>query len=78
MTSVRSSSVPPGFVPLRTIGEFIAVNVASFCDMLLPLTAHRRVREIAQRFLPTISLQMRPGPASLCRFGLTVQGSRAS
>ena len=32
--------------------------MASFCDMLLPLTAHRRVPEISQRFLPTISLQV--------------------
>jgi uncharacterized protein (TIGR00369 family) len=32
--------------------------MASFCDMLLPVTAHRRVPEIAQRFLPTINLQI--------------------
>ena len=32
--------------------------MATFCDMLLPLTAHRRVPEISKRFLPTISLQI--------------------
>lgn len=32
--------------------------MASFCDMLLPLVAHRQVPEIGRRFLPTISLQM--------------------
>jgi uncharacterized protein (TIGR00369 family) len=32
--------------------------MASFCDMLLPLTAHRLVPEIARRFLPTVSLQI--------------------
>lgn len=32
--------------------------MATFCDMLLPLAAHRLVPEIARRFLPTISLQI--------------------
>jgi uncharacterized protein (TIGR00369 family) len=32
--------------------------MASFCDMLLPLTAHRKSAQIAQRFLPTINLQI--------------------
>ena len=32
--------------------------MATFCDMLLPLMAHRRVPEISKRFLPTISLQV--------------------
>jgi len=32
--------------------------MASFCDMLLPLTVHRRVSTISRRFLPTISLQI--------------------
>jgi uncharacterized protein (TIGR00369 family) len=97
--------VPPGFKPLTTVGEFIAVNgpiyllhdgdrvqlgfrvearhtnplgichggmMASFCDMLLPLTAHRRVGDISERFLPTISLQvdyLAPSP-----LGAWVQG----
>jgi uncharacterized protein (TIGR00369 family) len=46
--------------------------MATFCDMLLPLTAHRRVPEISKRFLPTISLQidyLAPSP-----LGAWVQG----
>ncbi len=46
--------------------------MASFCDMLLPLVAHRRVPEIAGRFLLTVSLQvdyLGPAPS-----GAWVQG----
>ncbi|HEY0857142.1 MAG TPA: PaaI family thioesterase [Albitalea sp.] len=46
--------------------------MASFCDMLLPMTAHRRVSELSRRFLPTISLQidyLAPSP-----LGAWVQG----
>ena len=32
--------------------------LASFCDMLLPLTVHRKSAEVGRRFLPTISLQI--------------------
>ncbi len=32
--------------------------MASFCDMLLPVTVHRKSAEIGLRFLPTISLQL--------------------
>jgi len=32
--------------------------MASFCDMLLPLSVHRKSTEVGQRFLPTISLQI--------------------
>ncbi len=32
--------------------------MASFCDMLLPMTAHKRAPEVSDRFLPTISLQV--------------------
>lgn len=32
--------------------------MATFCDMLLPLSAHRKSAEIGQRFLPTINLQI--------------------
>ncbi|MCU0969216.1 MAG: PaaI family thioesterase [Rubrivivax sp.] len=32
--------------------------IATFCDMLLPIVAHRRVHAIAERFLPTIGLQV--------------------
>ena len=46
--------------------------MATFCDMLLPLTAHRKSAEVADRFLPTISLQidyLAPAP-----LGAWVQG----
>jgi uncharacterized protein (TIGR00369 family) len=32
--------------------------MASFCDMLLPMSAHRKSAELGHRFLPTISLQI--------------------
>lgn len=32
--------------------------MASFCDMLLPLSAHRKDPAVSARFLPTISLQI--------------------
>ena len=32
--------------------------MASFCDMLLPISVHRKSPEIGQRFLPTISLHI--------------------
>jgi uncharacterized protein (TIGR00369 family) len=32
--------------------------LASFCDMLLPLSAHRTSAEVGRRFLPTVSLQL--------------------
>ena len=32
--------------------------MASFCDMLLPLSVHRKSAEVGNRFLPTISLQI--------------------
>jgi uncharacterized protein (TIGR00369 family) len=32
--------------------------MASFCDMLLPLSAHHKVESLSNRFLPTISLQL--------------------
>lgn len=31
---------------------------ASFCDMLIPLSVHRKSPELGRRFLPTISLQL--------------------
>ena len=46
--------------------------MATFCDMLLPLTVHRKSTEVADRFLPTISLQidyLAPAP-----LGAWVQG----
>ena len=32
--------------------------LASFCDMLLPMSAHRKSEAVRNRFLPTISLQI--------------------
>lgn len=32
--------------------------MASFCDMLMPLSVHRKSAEVGRRFLPTISLQI--------------------
>lgn len=32
--------------------------LASFCDMLLPLSVHRKSAEVGRRFLPTVSLQL--------------------
>ena len=32
--------------------------MATFCDMLLPLSVHRKSQAVATRFLPTISLQI--------------------
>ena len=46
--------------------------MASFCDMLLPLSVHRKRDQVADRFLPTISLQidyLAPAP-----LGAWVQG----
>jgi len=46
--------------------------MASFCDMLLPLSIHRRRPDIGMRFLPTINLQidyLAPAP-----LGAWVQG----
>lgn len=46
--------------------------MASYCDMLLPISAHRKSAEVGQRFLPTINLQIDYlGPAPL---GAWVQG----
>lgn len=46
--------------------------LASFADMLLPITVHRKSKEVGLRFLPTISLQvdyLAPAP-----LGAWVQG----
>ncbi len=46
--------------------------LASFCDMLLPLSVHRKSPEVGNRFLPTINLQidyLAPAP-----MGAWVQG----
>lgn len=47
--------------------------MATFCDMLLPWSVHRKSSAIGRRFLPTISLQVDyMGPSPL---GAWVQGS---
>jgi len=46
--------------------------MASFCDMLLPISVHRKSPEVGMRFLPTINLQidyLAPAP-----LGAWVQG----
>lgn len=56
----------------NTMGICHGGMMATFCDMVLPLMAHWRVREISQRFLPTVSLQidyLAPSP-----LGAWVQG----
>ena len=46
--------------------------MATFCDMLLPMSIHRLSPEVGNRFLPTVSLQIDYlGPAAL---GTWVQG----
>ena len=40
------------------MGNLHGGMMASFCDMLLPLSVHRQSAEVAHRFLPTISLQI--------------------
>ena len=40
------------------MGHLHGGMMASFCDMLLPLSAHRKVDTLAHCFLPTISLQI--------------------
>ena len=40
------------------MGNLHGGMMASFCDMLLPLSVHRQNAEVADRFLPTISLQV--------------------
>jgi uncharacterized protein (TIGR00369 family) len=40
------------------MGNLHGGMMASFCDMLLPLSVHRLSPEVGHRFLPTISLQI--------------------
>jgi uncharacterized protein (TIGR00369 family) len=103
--ATRPLDLPSGFRPLRTMGDFIAVNgplyvrseggsvqlgfrvearhtnpmrichggmMASFCDMLLPISIHRKSQEIGFRFLPTINLQI--DYLAPARLGAWVQG----
>ena len=40
------------------MGNLHGGMMASFCDMLIPLSVHRKHPELGRRFLPTISLQI--------------------
>ena len=40
------------------MGQCHGGMMASFCDMLLPIAAHVVSKELAERFLPTINLQI--------------------
>ena len=54
------------------MGDCHGGMMATFCDMLLPLSIHRKHRDIGLRFLPTVSLQIDyMAPA---RLGAWVQG----
>jgi uncharacterized protein (TIGR00369 family) len=46
--------------------------IATFCDMLLPISAHTLSADVARRFLPTINLQVDYLAAS--KLGAWVQG----
>lgn len=51
---------------LNPMGMLHGGMMASFCDMLIPLSVHRKSPEVGPRFLPTISLQidyLAPAPA---------------
>ena len=43
---------------VNPMGNLHGGMMASFCDMLIPLTVHRTSEHPGQRFLPTISLQI--------------------
>ena len=43
---------------VNPMGNLHGGMMASFCDMLLPLSVHRKSQALGQRFLPTISLQI--------------------
>lgn len=64
-----------GFVEPRhtnPMGNCHGGMLATFCDMLLPLSVHRLSPEVGRRFLPTINLQidyLAPAP-----LGVWVQG----
>lgn len=43
---------------VNPMGNLHGGMMASFCDMLMPLSVHRKSAEVGLRFLPTISLQI--------------------
>ena len=40
------------------MGNLHGGMMATFCDMLVPLSVHRKSDQVSNRFLPTISLQI--------------------
>ncbi len=60
---------------VNTLGNLHGGMMATFCDMLLPLSVHYKTTELAGRFLPTVSLQVDYlAPAHV---GMWVQGEAA-
>ena len=57
---------------VNTMGNLHGGMMATFCDMLLPLSVHSKTTELADRFLPTISLQV--DYLAPARLGMWVQG----
>lgn len=57
---------------LNTMGNLHGGMMATFCDMLLPLSVHHKTTEVEGRFLPTISLQV--DYLAPVRLGMWVQG----
>ena len=61
---------------VNTMGNLHGGMMATFCDMLLPLSVHSKNTELADRFLPTISLQV--DYLAPARLGMWVQGEAAA
>lgn len=57
---------------VNTMGNLHGGMMATFCDMLLPLSVHSKTTEVEGRFLPTISLQI--DYLAPARLGMWVQG----
>lgn len=43
---------------INPMGNLHGGMMATFCDMLVPLSVHRKSDQVSNRFLPTISLQI--------------------
>lgn len=57
---------------VNTLGNLHGGMMATFCDMLLPLSVHYKTTQLAGRFLPTISLQV--DYLAPARAGMWIQG----
>jgi uncharacterized protein (TIGR00369 family) len=57
---------------INPMGNLHGGMMATFCDMLLPLSVHHKTTEVQGRFLPTISLQV--DYLAPVRLGMWVQG----